>query len=124
MTKNLLLKSFADGVQIDNVDLVQCCHILYPGPEFGEPLREKYSRSRNSDINVGVGVSRTFGPRTEPDDLNVSAQHGSNKLCDFLRNLSRSSKKLLRNHRLSVSVLTMMSTGVADKLSENRTRFL
>jgi hypothetical protein len=37
-----------------------------------------------------------------------------------LCNLSRSSEKLLRNHRPSVSVLAMMSTGLAGKLIENR----
>ena len=120
MTKNFLLEPLADGMEIDDVDFMQRRHILYFGPEFGESLREECRGPRNSDINIGAGVGCTFWPRTEPDDLNISAQHDSNKLRDFLRNLSRSSEKLLRNHRVSVTVLAMMSTGFAGKLIENR----
>ncbi len=120
MTKNFLLEPLADGMEIDDVDFMQRRDILYSSPEFGEALRKECGGTRNSDINIGVWVSRTFWPRPEPDDLNISAQHGSNKLRDFLCNLSRSSEKLLRNHRVSVSVLAMMSTGLPGKLIENR----
>jgi hypothetical protein len=122
MTKNFLLEPLADGMEIDEVDFMQRRDTLYSSPEFGEALRKECSGTRNSDINIGVWVSRTFWPRPEPDDLNISTQHGSNKLRDFLCNLSRSSEKLLRNHRVSVSVLAMMSTGFAGKLIENRKR--
>ncbi|MDH5726544.1 MAG: hypothetical protein OEY60_13835 [Nitrospira sp.] len=118
MTKNFLLEPLADSMEIDDVDFIQRRYILYSGSEFGESLRGECSGPRNSDINIGVGVSRTFWPRTEPDNLNISAQHGSNKLRDFSRDVSRSSSKLLRNHRPSVSVLVMMSTGFAGKLME------
>ncbi|MEK9141473.1 MAG: hypothetical protein AAB308_10510 [Nitrospirota bacterium] len=98
MTKNLLLELFADSVQINDVDFVQCRHLVYSSTEFGESLRGKRGGRRDSDINVSVGVSRTFGPGTEPDDLNVSAQHASSKIRDLFRDLSRSSEKRLRNH--------------------------
>lgn len=69
MTKNLLLKPFADGVEINEVDLMKCRHVLYLGPQFGKLLRRKGTRSGDGDINVGMGASRTVGPRTKPNDL-------------------------------------------------------
>ena len=91
MTKNFLLELFADSMEIDDIDFMQRRYILYPGPEFGESLREECRGPRNSDVNIGVGVSCTFWPRTEPDNLNISAEYGSNKLDDFSCDLSRSS---------------------------------
>lgn len=118
MTKNFLLESLADGVQINEVDFVQCCHILYSDTEFSESFRGKFRTSGNGDINVGMGVSHTFRPRTEPNDLNVRAQHASSKCCDLSSDLSGSGEKLFRNHRLSVSVLVMMSTGFTGASNE------
>jgi len=118
MEKNLLFEPFPDGMQINDVDLVQSRHIFYCGTEHGESLWKKRSGPGDGDVDVGVGVSFPFGPRTEPDDFNLSTQHASRKLRNILRNLAGSSEKLLRNHGLSVSVLGMMSTAVAGKLNE------
>jgi hypothetical protein len=110
MTKNLLLEPFADGVEIDEVDFMECPEILDFGSKFGKSLRKKCGGPEDSDINVGVGVGRTFGPRTEPEDLNASPQYASGEFGHFTRDLSRSSDQVLRNHWPSVSVLAMMST--------------
>lgn len=121
MTKNLLFEPFADGVQVNDVDFVQCRQILDCGTEFGESLREKRSGSGDGDVNVSVGIGRTFRPGTEPDDFNVNADHASSKFRYVSRDLSRASDKFLGNHRLSVSVPAMMSTGLSEALNKNRT---
>lgn len=118
MAENLLFESFTDGVQINDVDFVQRRHFLYSGTEFGESFRKKRRGPGDGNVDVGVGVSRTFRPGTEPNDLNVTTQYGSSKLRNLSRDLSRASDKLFRNHRPSVSVLAMMSTGFAGKLIE------
>lgn len=118
MTKNFLLEPFADGVQIDEIDFVKRCQILYSDTEFSESFRWKFRTSGNGDINVGMGVRHTFRPRTEPNDLNIRAQHASSKCGDISSDLSRSGEKLFRNHRLSVSVLVMMSTGFTGASEE------
>ncbi|HWF60225.1 MAG TPA: hypothetical protein VN666_07930 [Nitrospira sp.] len=117
MTNNLLFEPFADCVQINDVDLVQRRHIVYCDTEFGESLWKKCSGPRDGDVDVGVGVGCTFRPRAEPNDLNINAEHTSNKLCHFSRDLLRASDKFLGNHRPSVSILAMMSTCVG-KMSE------
>ena len=62
MPKNFLFEPFTDGVEINEVDFMQRRQIFYPGTEFCESLKGKRCGPRNCNVNVGVGVSRTFGP--------------------------------------------------------------
>jgi len=62
MAKNFLFEPFTDCVKINEVYFMQRRKIFDPTTEFSQLLRGKRRGSRDGDINVGMGASRTLGP--------------------------------------------------------------
>ncbi|MEK7763360.1 MAG: hypothetical protein AAB433_17425 [Nitrospirota bacterium] len=83
MTQDFLFERVADGLEIDQVDFMQCRYVLDSGVEFGELCGGEFVGSGDGDVDVGVRVGSAFWPGPEPDDLNVGSQHATCKIGYF-----------------------------------------
>ena len=110
MTHDLSSECVADGLEIDQVDFMQCRYLLDLVAEFGESFRGDDARSADGDVDIGVRFGGALGPGTEPNDLNVGAQQTTRQIGYFTSDLSRASDEFLGQHEPSVSVLMMLST--------------
>lgn len=113
MTQNFISERFAYGVEVHEVDFMKRRHVVRKCSELGQPLRRERRGTGNGDVYVGVGSGCAFWPGSKPDHLDVCAQDTSGKKSDLLRDLLWTSHEFVVKHVPSVTVLAMMSTGMA-----------
>jgi hypothetical protein len=110
VAKDFLPEGLTDGVQIDQIDFVECGNIIDGVLQRGHLWERNGLLSTNGNIDVGMGSGGAFDPRTEPEHFNIRAEDVSRESRDLLRNLPRPRYECMIEHAPSVAVLAVKST--------------